>query len=271
MRPSRRARYLLLLIASLLVAWGTQRAAGRTAPQSSLADSLARANRLYEAQRFREARDLYRRLLARADTPSALRGPLHFNLGTTEARLGALGEGILHLERARHYLGNVPEIIRNLEIARSRIETPVAELPRPFWGRWSESVVDAIGSRGLFYAGVGAYLVALLLAGLALIRSETRGERSRWLPLLATISLLIALVGAVGGLWSSYERAAESGGVVLVESAALRADPDAAAAADRRISEGVRVEIRERDGVWMRVRLPDGQEGWIRAEEVSAI
>lgn len=268
--PRRLGLIVLLLAAGLLVGGtgGPDRGRAAIPAQLALEDSLARANQLYEERRYRAARDLYRRLLERPETPGTLLGPLHFNLGTAHARLGDVGAAILHLERARRHLGEVPEVTRNLNVVRARIEAPVAELPRPFWSRWAGTVVETTGPRGLFYGGLAAYLFGLVLAGLSM--AGVYVER-RTLRRLAATALIAAVLGTGGGLWSSYERASERSAVVLTESAPLRSAPDAEIQVERRISEGVLLEVRAEERTWIQVRLPDGRSGWLRAEDVGVI
>lgn len=235
--------------------------------RAAISDSLDRANELYRQQRFDAARTAYERLLDRPDASRELAGVLHFNLGTVYLRMGVTGRSILHLEKARRRLGAHPRVRHNLEIARAQIDTPVPELPRPFWQRAAQTTVDDLGPRGLFYLGLGGYLILLGVGG-ALLLGRIPGRLGRW---TAAAALIVALVGSGGGLWSSYERTRSQSGIVLEEQASLRSQPETGAAAIRPVADGVRVRIRETNGSWTRVRLPNGAEGWLSASAVEPI
>ena len=273
---------LATLSLALLSLSASVSSAQTAAPRSFPVDSLERANELYEANRYRSAGDIYDRLLAGAEagryrsssSPSsspALPGILHFNRANAYFRADELGRAIQHYEIAARYLGPRPALTNNLEIARSRIEDPVPELPRPFWERWALAAANSLGSGGLFYLGLVGYLsfLSCVLVGAAGTR------RKRLLGAIGALALIASGLGVGGSFAYAHHQAQLERAVVLEEASPLYDAPQDGNGPTRRLSEGVRIRVRTAaetaDTSWVPVRLPDGETGWMRADALGRI
>ena len=84
---------------------------------SAAADSeFDEANRLYEQEKFAEAKQKYEQLVERGEWTANL----FHNLGNTDFRLGSPGRAILDYERALALEPAHPEAHRNLALLRER-------------------------------------------------------------------------------------------------------------------------------------------------------
>ena len=60
-------------------------------------------------------------------------------------------------------------------------------------------------------------------------------------------------------------------GIVLPDVVAVKEGADAAYRTSFEVHAGLRVRLLDRDQDWVRVRLANGLEGWLRAEDVGRL
>lgn len=251
-----RVRPLLLL----LVLLAPVAAAAQPAPvQRAFEDGT----RLLRQGDYRGAVDAYEAAL---DAGYAS-GALYYNLGNAYYRLDDLGRAVRAYEQARRLLPDAPELAHNVEIVRSRMVDAVPQRPVPFWQRAWERLVHGVGPTVLFVAGLAAYLLALVLVALRLVRGR-RGAWHRRALALAVLAggLLLALAFA-----ASWERARPSEAVVVADAAPLRAAPEAGAASELDVHAGLLLDVVQARPGWLEVRLPNGVQGWIAADAAAPL
>lgn len=215
----------------------------------------------YQAGDYEKAATLYRQL-ADAGFASA---DLFYNLGTAELRAGRRGEAILWYERALRLDPHDADVRFNLaEATKGNIDKVVGTREEtPFIERVGERVPD--GAAG------AAFAIAWGLAFVALIfrRLQTRARGA--LLGLALVSGAVAVTSAVL-LWTAWwHRTQARYAVVTAAVAAVREGPASDFRAAFEIHEGLKVRVvREQQG-FLRVRLPNGTEGWVAAAEAPII
>ncbi|HCR04428.1 MAG TPA: hypothetical protein DIU18_04510 [Gemmatimonadetes bacterium] len=223
-------------------------------------------NQLYQEDDFAGAIDAYGAVLeAGWESPD-----LYYNLGNSYFKIGELGQSILQWERALAGSPGDPDVIANLELARSITADAVESLPR-FWlfsaVRWWVDLIP----RGLLIVIVGSVWLVTAVGGILRISSRSVDARrlGSWLALTgATVVLVLGTNLVVRELGIGRAEL----GVILEEVVSVQAAPsDEDNLTLFEIHEGTRVRIDQRAGDWVEVVLEDGKVGWVPAEVMEII
>lgn len=190
---------------------------------------------------------------------------LLFNLGTAELRSGKRGRAILAFERALRLAPGDADVAYNLaEARRGNIDKIVGE-------RVEASLLERLGSRlplePIGYSFVATWILSFGLFALLRFRRSTRAALSAMAGLSATAALVSGSLLAAGA-WA-HSRGVDA--VVIASSAKVREGPASGFKVAFEIHEGSTVRIVGEDGDFARIRLPNGLEGWVEANQVPAI
>ncbi|MFO0874818.1 MAG: tetratricopeptide repeat protein [Phycisphaerales bacterium] len=192
-------------------------------------------------------------------------GALWYNLGNARLQAGDLGEAIAAYLEAQRLVPSDPRLAANLSAARARCQDRLpADRGR---GSWSSAMAarNAISPATRLWAAIAAQ--ALFWTLLAV-------RRVRLVPLAAIIAAGVAtlLLGATVAVDMMVSRD-RTQAVLVVDDAILRKgngegfDP----AITARLGSGVELRVLEERPGWLRVRLPEGSEGWLRSEQVDRV
>ncbi|MEM9918185.1 MAG: tetratricopeptide repeat protein [Bacteroidota bacterium] len=223
------------------------------------------ANELYQAKDYQAAVQQYESILS-AGFRSA---DLYYNIGNCYYQDGSLGKAILHYERAALMAPGDKDIQYNLALAGAQVKDELAKIPSFFLTRWWSAVHRSMSS--------GSWSVWMLLfcwlgmGGLAVwLMGTNRQQRKR--GFLAGLILLLCS-GLCWGLTRSQKAFETSNpyGIILSEETALRSGPDESSTELLPLHEGTKVRILDQLGPWKKVRLPDGDQGWLADEVLERI
>ncbi len=250
-------RLLLLLLPAL--AWG--------AP----ADDLGAGNEAFWQGDFAGAAERYRRV-AEAAPHSA---DVWFNLGTACASDGRIGPAVHAYEQALMLRPGDPDVIHNL--ARTREAAIEKGIEAEEGARVILPGDDDLGTGLLTAAAPSTLGVAfaatwfLFFGALAFWRRATTSGRRTVFSFAALLFGLFAL--AAGGLLAGRVLVVDATpyGVLIAEQADVRAGPGDQYKPSARLVGGVKVRLRGEDRGWRQVTLPDGAEGWLRAEQIATL
>lgn len=223
---------------------------------------FGQANEAYYRQDYAAAVEGYQKLVERGFGGA----DLLYNLGTAHLARNDLGRAVLYLERARREGGDTEDIDANLALARSRQLDQVvgAQAEEPFLSR----LTAATNERAASWFFLGAWIV--LFGALLLFRFQTPGRRG-W----TVVAILAALALAVpaGGVLAAHVYASSSvqEGVIVAETARARELPKDNASVSFEIHSGLKVRLFETSGNYVRIRLPNGLEGWTQADAVARL
>ena len=239
-----------------------------------LAPGRARADRVEEA--WRRGNDAYLHgdyaaavaAYEEVDRQAPPSADVAFNLGDAYFHKGALGPAIWAFERALSLDPNDDDARYNLEKARKlaarrahdRME---GEDKEPAWMRLVGGVAPATATW---------FFVALYLGFFAALIAR-RAARSEWRPALTAGAGVLAagalLTGALLAGRVTLDRIPF--GVLLPDEVAVKEGADTNYRTSFDAHAGLRVRIVDRDQEWLRVRLANGLEGWVKAQEIGRI
>jgi tetratricopeptide (TPR) repeat protein len=223
-------------------------------------EAFVHANAAYEAGDYHRAAELYQALLAAVGE----RGHVLYNLGNAYLRSGELGRAVAAYRRSQALLPRDRDLAANLAFARksARDAVPPPE-PSPvlatlFFWHYHLSRAELLRLTVLFNA---------LLWGVLALRLTLRGsEALRW---LAGLSLLLLLASGGSLLWRTV--APERIAVVLPQEVDVRSGTGAASVVRFKLHAGSEVRLIERQDGWLRIALPDGEQGWIEEQHAVPI
>ena len=224
-----------------------------------------RANQLYQQNQFAQAQGEYEKLLQNGCEGAEL----EYNLGNACYKSGQLAKAILHYERARKLNPGDEDLRHNLRLAALMITDKIEVAPRFFlWQLWDRGKaacsMDAITwlSYGCFAACLGA--IALLLHA-----------RTYALRRFAFITALACGAGCLLFFATFLAKRADTlrrdSAIVMNDIATLKNAPDALSSDAFVLHGGVKVQVLDQVGQWLKIRIADGNVGWIEQKAVEVI
>jgi tetratricopeptide (TPR) repeat protein len=246
------------LLLSLLLSQGSYYSA------SEARAVLEEANGAFARGDYGAAEEGYRRLAERGQGGA----DVLYNLGTAHLAQGHVGPAVLHLERARRLGADGEDVEANLALALARQQdravTEASDAPLLERLAWA-----------LPHGALTGLFLALWAAGFCLLAARRvlplgEGVRGR-LGLVAGVALAGAVpAGALVAL-HAWVRATVEEGVVLAPALQARALPSPGGPVAFEVHEGLVVRLLETSGDYVRIRLPNGLEGWAARGGVAAL
>ena len=223
-------------------------------------EAFVHANTAYDAGEYGRAARLYGDLVARGHDD----GRLYYNLGNAFLRGGELGRAIAAYRRAQTRRPRDQDIAANLGFARNSAKDAL-EPPGPspilqtllFWHHGlsrAELLRLTLAANALFWA----------LAAFGLFRRGS--EVLRW-AIGASLLLLLAVGGSLAWRTLSPLRVA----VVVPQEIDAHAGTNPDSVVRFKLHAGSEVRLVERREDWLRIELPDGQQGWIERQHAEIV
>jgi tetratricopeptide (TPR) repeat protein len=201
-------------------------------------------------------------------------GPLHpdlaYNLANAYYKLGNKGLAVLFYEKALRLRPSDEAARANLALVRKNLVDRVVNaagqpVSEPPW----ESFIKSLPLNSLSAAFLALNVIVF---GLATLRRFSRRPALRrrllWINLpLAGVLLVIGLFFSAAWYASEHLRQA----VVIAPVAELREGPENTARVQMEVHEGLKVRLLQPAGDFVRVRLANGLEGYLRSDSLGEI
>ena len=228
-------------------------------------DEFERGNAFYRDGKYDQAALSYESILKQGLTSSSL----FFNIGNCYYRMGKIAPAILAYERALRLQPNDADIKHNLNLVNLKTLDRIEPLPELFFIEWlrSFSAVVPLHMTARLFAACWLLLFAAL-SMLYLLANSAAFRFLRGLVITAALALIPLTVVLVTQIADSRNR---SDAVVMVSVVTAKTSPDAQSLDAFVAHEGLKVKLSDAVGEWMKIVLPDGKVGWIRAQDCKRI
>ncbi len=222
-------------------------------------------NEAFSNKKYQDAVTKYEAVVAKGVRSDEL----YYNLGNAYYKTNQLGKAIYNFELALLNNPSNKDAAFNLEIANAQLKDEIAVLPTFFLTEWWR------GLRGVFSSTVWSVLALLalwlLVGGIAgwLLYAD-RGKKKRMF-LLAVLGLLLSvlLFTLAGQRWADE---LDTGYAIILEKVRpLHSAPDGESAEILTLHEGTKVQLLGDLSGWHKVRLVNGEQGWLPREALGRI
>ncbi len=224
-----------------------------------------KANELYRGKQYDQSIALYDSILKENKTNYLV----YYNLGNSHFKQGNIADAILNYERAKTLNPDDEDINYNLKIAYSNTVDKIEPIPLLFYQRWWQSFLNTLPT------GIWSLLSVCLLwltfaTGIAYLFAKTVSFKRN--AFLASINLLI-----LSGICYYISMASHQliygnhGAIVMEASAYIKSSPDDKSTNLFMLHQGTKVEITEETQGWKKIKIANGNVGWVATEQVEKI
>ena len=223
------------------------------------------ATKAYRSNNFTQAIELYNQV----EKTGYVAPELYYNLGNCYYRTNALGKAMLYYERALKLAPNDEDIIHNIEVARTQLNDDIEPLPAFFLFKWIRSLRDTFSSNTW-----AIFVLLLLWLGITCLVFRLLNKQIRWNKQAVIGGIICLLLSTIAFIFCSNKRSIEQNypyAIVMAEKTDFRSAPDPQSQKVLDIHEGLKVQLIDELSDWYKVRLMDGEQGWLRKESVERI
>ena len=254
-------KQLVLLL--FLTIFFTQHSAAAESEQKYYYDLAIQGNEQYTAGNYDSAITLYSQVV-NANISSA---NLFYNLGNSYFKVNELAPSIYYLEKAQKLAPFDKDISFNLEMAKDQIPDRIKDVPTPILAKSWSFIRNLLTIDGWGIFGTISFCIFILLIGFYLLSTNVSLKKLSFFLsmgfLLATILSLTLGFSALNYVKSKNQA------IVFTGSLSVKSEPKQSSSDLFIVHEGTSVNVLEELNNWVRISLPDGNEGWAPLEDLK--
>jgi tetratricopeptide (TPR) repeat protein len=224
-----------------------------------------KGNAAYAKEKYSDAIAAYNQVVAGGDQSAAL----FFNLGNAYYKTGDIPSAILYYEKAHKLAPGDEDINFNLKYANIKTTDRVDQTQEFFLTRWWRNVILISSADNLaIWSIIMVILGSALLSFYFFAGSVNSKKGSFYAALVFFVFGLLALFLANRQV-SYFNNHHEA--IVFNNSVDVKSSPASNANTLFVIHDGTKVNILDSSDGWLRISLPNGNEGWLKPAAVKEI
>jgi tetratricopeptide (TPR) repeat protein len=244
--------FLLLLISQTLIAQN--------------ADSLfVSANEMYRNGAFEEAIKTYKEI----ETLDAVSSKLYYNLGNAYYKLNKVGPTIFYYEKALHLNPLNTDVKNNLVFAKRLALDNIEEVPKTVFQKFNINYLQKLSYNEWAIVVVILSFLSAILFLLFYFGYSSAKKRIYFTTSILSFILLIFTVFITYNQYNLTKNKKEA--IVFAEKTEVRNAPTLNAEAIFTLHEGTKVRILDAVDNWKKIKIADGKQGWIIADEIKLL
>ncbi|HEY8929950.1 MAG TPA: SH3 domain-containing protein [Mucilaginibacter sp.] len=226
---------------------------------------LAAGNADYGKGQYKEAITAYQQVLNAGYESAAL----YYNMGNASFKNGDVPSALLYYGKARKLAPGDEDINFNIRFVNQRTTDKIDEAPEFFVTKWWRGFILGIPANTLGWLAVLLVLVGSGVLILYYFAGTVNAKRASFygaitLFILGAFTIFMAIIQV--NYFSSNKE-----GIVFSNSVNVKSGPIDKSAALFVIHEGTKVNILDTNNGWLKIKLVNGSEGWIKAGDVKEI
>ena len=229
-------------------------------------DKFTKANNLYNDSKYEKSIEIYFEILDSGVHSSEL----YYNLGNSFYKLNDIPNSILFYEKSLKLNPTDKDIINNLKMVNNAIIDDITKIPEPFFDDQLNKI-----SNNLSYSNWG--LISLIISFLFLLlfifyffSKEPIVKRTSF-TLLFVLLFLIGITTKIS-LHAYEKNHLEKYAIIFSSKIEIKSEPNERSENLLILHMGTKVKIIDSfNDKWVKIKLVNGQEGWINNNEIKII
>ncbi len=229
-------------------------------------DSLfVKANKFYQNEQYTQALQLYKDI----ENKNQFSKELYYNMANAYFKTNQVAPSIYYYEKALQLDPNDEDIRYNLDYANRMIIDNIEPLPKSLGQKFRENVILRFTYNTW---AVMAVVFALLFAMLFLMyhfSDYTSRKRVFFITSIISASLVLIMVFFAHQNKSITDNTKYA--IVFSQKADVKSAPTISSEINFELHEGTKVKVVESLDNWRKIKLADGNTGWINAEDLKEL
>jgi tetratricopeptide (TPR) repeat protein len=236
-------------------------------PQADISEAefhFQKANEFYQEGDFQKAIESYTAILDLGYESASL----YYNLGNSYFKLNDIGHTILYYEKAKKLAPGDPDVRFNLELVQLYVVDKINAPPPLFFVKYWNRFTRLFNRDQLALVSVVMYVLGIICLILMLLLRKNHILR---VTRILIWPIWLVFLFSVGLFFIRTIQAKEKQGVVIVDKVDVLSSPSADATTVFSLHEGIKLQILEKSGDYVKISLPDGKVGWLGQDIVERI
>ncbi|MEN6511831.1 MAG: tetratricopeptide repeat protein [Chloroherpetonaceae bacterium] len=233
--------------------------------QSDPTQIFKQANEFYAQKDYIKAIENYNHLV----NQGIISANIYFNLANSYYRNNNIGKAILYYNRAKRLDPNDYDINSNLQIAKLKTIDKIQPLPKFFLTAWVEDI-----SKSQSPETFGVLSIIFSFLGFGLLTLYIYSRKAKWKRISffsGIVSLLIMIAFLLLAFKGNSYRLSDNEGIVIPASVYIKSSPDKSSTDLFILHEGTEIEVLDKVSNWSRIRIANGNQGWIEDMDFEKI
>ncbi|MDT0606465.1 tetratricopeptide repeat protein [Croceitalea rosinachiae] len=194
---------------------------------------------------------------------------LYFNLGNSYYKLGEIGPSIYYYEKALLLKPNDIEIKNNLGYANNMRLDAIDEMPETAFTSFYKTVTNYLSFEQWAYLSVG--MVFLFVLGYVVYYFLYNATQKRIAFIISASGLVIAAISVVMAYFQYKDFKHDKPAIIFSREIAITSEPNERSEKLFTLHEGTKVNVLEKLGDWQKIKIADGQTGWLPSENLKLL
>ena len=230
------------------------------------ADSLfSAANMLYQQGNYEPALEAYHAIILDGYESAEL----YYNMGNAAYRSNSIGHAILYYEKALKLDPSYEDALHNLNYVSRYRQDSFEGVPTLFLSAWIKGFVQLLPEKTWSLLALVFFMI--VLTGLLFYLFSRRMAVKKTGFLTGLVSLFLFIIVFASSLSRYRELIHPDAGIIISPSVTVRSSPSESGTELFVLHEGTKIEVNEKVSGWQNIKVIDGREGWIMADDFATI
>ena len=222
-------------------------------------------NKLYQQEKFAKAIDQY----LQVEKQGKQSADLFYNLANAYYKTNKVAPAIYYYEKALQIAPNNKDIKVNLNFAKRMTLDNIEDLPTTFLQKVSKITIEKLSFNSWAYIAV---LLSFLFAVLFLLYHFSYGTgKKRMYFVTGTLSFILMLFSVFFAFKTYKISNNKTEAIVFAQQTEVKTVPALSSDTAFELHEGTKVSILETKDNWEKIKISDGQTGWIIGSELKEL
>ena len=222
-------------------------------------------NKLYQQEKYQEAIDNY----LKVEKQGKQSADLYYNLANAYYKSNKVAPAIYYYEKALQLAPNNKDIQVNLGFAKRMTLDNIEDLPTTLLQKLSKSTIEKLSYNSWAYVAV---FLSFLFALLFLLYHFSDGTTKKRLYFItATTSFILILLSVFFAFHTYTKSKNKKEAIIFAQQTEVKNAPTLSGDTVFQLHEGTKVSVLETKDNWQKIKLSDGQTGWIIASELKEL
>ena len=223
------------------------------------------ANKLYQQEKFNEAIELYHKI----ENQDVVSAEMYYNLANSYYKTNKVAQSIYYYEKALQLAPNNKDIKFNLGFAKKMTIDNIEKMPTTVFQKLSQNFIQKLSFDSWAYLAV--FFVILFAILFLMYHFYYSSGKKRLLFVLSNLSILGLIISLVFAFHTYKVTKNKKEAIIFAQQTSVKNAPILSSNDLFELHEGTKVQILESVDNWKKIKIADGQTGWIISQELKEL